>query len=216
MTNQADEAYKINTYKINIDGDWTLVDFYKFPHVYSQVYSLLYSLQFFEQVDKKRLEATYQSFPWAGGFSAVNFYNGLYRLIPKTYKPVVVSIRYSSPGWIELSLAIGVAIGLKQIVKHVATMALEVNSAYDQIYKDMQKRKLLSLDVKSKELNHSKEELKFIEESSESFAKLLGFNGTKEITKLTQNRLATLKILLSFYRRIRTLKEFEDKEKLQL
>jgi hypothetical protein len=60
----------------------------------------------------------------------------------------------------------------------------------------------------------AREELDFIEGSTDQLARMLGFQNVSELDELTGNRLATLKILLSFYRRLRTLAEFQAEGKL--
>jgi len=97
-----------NPYRIEIDGEWTLNDLYGFPYAYTQAYSFLYSLMVDEVIDDEKLIITFAAHPWRGGFSAVNFFHYLYELIPATERPNVISIQYSSPGWIELSLVLAV------------------------------------------------------------------------------------------------------------
>jgi hypothetical protein len=81
---------------------------------------------------------------------------------------------------------------------------------------DLQKRKLLRLEVKQKGLELSRSQLHFIEEHAESMAKLLMFKGHSEITDRTGHPFITLKILLSYYRRLRKLAEYQSKGKADL
>ena len=204
-------------YKMLINGEWSLVDLYEFPRSYTQVYSLLYSLQdYFDEYDDKyeKLQITYNAFPWIGGYSAVNFYRYLYNLIQKDHKPKIITINYSSPGYIELGLILGIAISIKKIVSNFVEIAKELNSLYNDIYKGLQNRKLMRIEVKMKEIELKNEELQFINKSSNELSKLLVFDDFDKIHKLTGNSLASLKILLSFYRRIRKLAEYQKEEKI--
>ncbi len=68
----------------------------------------------------------------------------------------------------------------------------------------------------TKRMDFSRDELAFVEESSARLARLLGFTELKELHALTGNPLATLKILMSYYRRVRMLADFQSKGKLSL
>ena len=204
-----------NPYRIEIDGEWTLNDLYEFPYTYTQAYSFLYSLMVDDVIDDEKLIITFAVHPWRGGFSAVNFFHYLYELIPKAQRPTIVSIQYSSPGWIDLSLVLAVGIALRRIVYNLCDATLRIDDTYNKIYKGAQQRKLLSLESKSAELKLDREHLKFLEESAETFAKLLGFERLEELNHLAPNKLAALKMLLAFYRRVRKLKEYQNKKKLK-
>jgi len=211
-------------YKINIDGKWTLEDWYLLPHTYSQVYAFMYSLQEIKKEDNEisdnfdisfdeRILFTYTSQPWRGGYSAVNFYNYLKNLIPPKHRPRINAIHYESPGFMVLILFVPVAIAIKEIVQSFCKAGKSIHSLYNEIYKGMQERKLLQIDVKKKELELRQTDLKFINSSTESLVKLLGFKNIKELHTVTKNPLTSLKILLSFYRRIRSLVDYTNEGK---
>lgn len=211
-------------YQIKIDGEWTLEDWYAFPHTYSQVYGFVYSLfeirkylevdwdEFAEEIDE-RILFTYTSQPWRGGYSAVNFYNYLKNLVPPHHRPRIKAVHYESPGFIKLVLFVPAAKAIKEIVQTFCDAGKSINSLYNEIYKGMYERKLLKLDVKKKELELKEADLKFIESSTKSLARLMGFKSTRQLHQATRNPLTSLKILLSFYRRIRTLAEYTKKGK---
>ena len=206
-----------DNYKINIDKRWSLEDLYVFSRTYEQVYFLAYSL-LPELPDDvvDRISRAYHTYPWQGGYSAVNFYNQLKYSVPIAQRPNVVSIRYASPGYLELGLLLGVAFSVSKLVKYVAGSIKEINLVYNEIMSDLQKRKLLRLEVKQKGLELSRSQLHFIEEHAESMAKLLMFKGHSEITDRTGHPFITLKILLSYYRRLRKLAEYQSKGKADL
>ncbi|MEK6646782.1 MAG: hypothetical protein AABY84_08945 [Candidatus Firestonebacteria bacterium] len=211
-------------YKINIDGEWFLDDLYLLPHTYSQVYGFVYSLcslgnfknleeiNLSDEIDE-RILFTFTSQPWRGGYSAVNFYNYLKNLVPTKHRPRIKAIHYESPGFIELILFVPVAVAIKEIIKSFCESGGAIHSLYNEIYKGMQERKLLQMDVKKKGLELKKADIEFISYSAKSLAKLLGFKNIEAISKLTQNPLISLKILLSFYRRVRLLANYTKEEK---
>ena len=110
-------------------------------------------------------------------------------------------------------LWVSVASSVAAVVKSVASVIKNVNSAYNAIYKGMQERKLLKLQTESSALRLSAEDAKYIDASSRTMAKILGFRSTVDINRLTDSPYLTLKILLSVYRRVRTLSEYEYKGK---
>src|SRR5258708_1696898 len=207
---------QIEPYRIEIDGEWSLNDLPEFPYAYTQAYSFLYALAAAEVDDDERLRITFTAHPWTGGFSSVNFFRYLYYLIPRPERPAIISMRYSSPGWIDLSLVLAIGMALRKIVGNVCDATLRINDMYTALYKGAQDRKLLSLNSKSAELKLDREHLEFLEKSAETFAKILGFEHLEQLNKLAPNPLATLKMMFAFYRKVRKLKEYQDKKKLKL
>lgn len=203
-------------YKIEMDGDWSLEDLYVLPHTYIQVYSFMYSFYFpiddYNDPDD-RLVITYSAHPWKGGYSAVNFYNNLKYMVKPNHRPKVNSIQYASPGWLELTVLVGVALNIKKIVLCFTESASELNKLYNAIYKGMHDRKMMKIEAKRESMKLSIEQQQFAIESSENISKLIGFEHVEEIHKLTKNPLATLKILLSFYRKVKVLAEYDIKGK---
>jgi hypothetical protein len=205
----------VETYRVELAGKWTLADFHEFPYAYTQSYSFLYSLMADEIPEDALEDSPYRIYPWRGGYSAVNFFKRLYSDIPRSERPQVISISYASPGWIELGLVLVVAMSLRKIIDNLCKAAKSINQTYNEIYMGMQERKLLSLDSKSAELKLDKEHLEFLERSSDTFAKLLGFESYGTLIRYSPNPLTTLKMLMAFYRRVRKLKDYQIKDKLK-
>ncbi|WP_309400017.1 hypothetical protein [Cerasicoccus maritimus] len=208
---------KSKAIKIPIDGSWTLDDLYTFPRTYSQVYGLVYALE--ATLNRSRVDYRENAFtkhPWRGGYSAVNFYNNLHTLTPRDERPQVVSLQYASPGWIELTMVATVARNIKKIVKAFCAAGREIADLYDYIQKGITERELRKIEVQRKKLDLDKETIAFIKESGHELAEMMDFPYYEEINEITKNPLTTLKILLSFYRRIRTLVEYEKSGRAKL
>jgi hypothetical protein len=151
-------------YIIAIDRNWSLEDLYRFPRAYEQVYFLLYSLyEELEEQDFERITWIFSIFPWQGGYSAVSFYNQLKFIVPKRDRPTIASIRYASPGWIELVLVVAIAYQIERIVKSTAASIETLNALYGKIIKGMQDRKLMRIKVAREALRLHKEEAAFVE-----------------------------------------------------
>jgi hypothetical protein len=202
------------TYTVHIAGEWSLEDLYVFPRTFEQVYFLVYSLlPDLDELAIERIDHAYRKFPWQGGYSAVNFYNQLKYATPKQDRPQIASIRYESPGWIEIGLLVAAAYAVERIVKRTASTIKEAHDVYDRIIRGLSERKLLRLEVKRKALELKKEELEYIDFCVALMAKLLGFQNIQEINARTGSPYKTLKILLSLFRRVRTLVEYKESGK---
>ena len=123
------------------------------------------------------------------------------------------SVRYASPGWLDVQLLLEAAIEVGKAVGVVATAMLIVAKAYNEIYRGLQERKLLGIATDRRRLRLSRDEIAFVEKSSQKLSKLMGFKNFEQLNKLTNNNLASLKILMSYYRRIRILVGFVEKGK---
>lgn len=204
-------------YPIFMDKRWSLEDLYLFPRAYEQVYyayeALLPAPD--EHVNERILRA-FSAFPWRGGYSAVNFYNQLKYATPKKMRPVIREIRYASPGHIELVLNITLAVQIAGVVTTVTASLAACNKLYHSIYTDAQKRKLLSLDLKSKEIDVANKQLDFILEANAKIAKILQIESAEVIEVRSEHPLIALKILMSIYRRVRSLAEYQEKGKAKL
>lgn len=209
------------TYRIAMDGAWNLEDLYQFPRTYEQAYFMLYSLLPHDSdVLSDKIADAYSQFPWQGGYSAVNFYNKLKYTTPRNKRPQIVSIKYSSPGWIDVALILSVASSLGILVKSLASAIKDMNIVYNDIQSGLSKRKLLRIDVRSKQIDLEKKELEhesYIENSLIRMSDLLDLD-MKDIDQLnerTGSPLKTLKILLSLYRRLRKLASFQNSNKIK-
>jgi len=80
----------------------------------------------------------------------------------------------------------------------------------------VQERELLRIEVEKNQIELEEQYQQFIETSANRMVSLLGLSSIEQIHQKTGSRLKTLKILLSFYRRVRTLAEYENKGKTKL
>lgn len=202
-------------YIIYLDGEWSLEDLYVFPHIFEQIYFLTFSLlPNHDEFTLERINYAYRAFPWRGdGYSAANFYNQLKYIIPIGQRPQLISINYASPGLLEIGLILSVAVTVGKIVKVFCDSINQVNQTHNNIMKGMHERRLLLLDERRRSLDLEREEIQFIDNSLNMMAHILGFDDIKDINKKTGHPYKSLKILLSLYRRIRTLADYQQKGK---
>jgi hypothetical protein len=224
------ENAEVEPYRLEMDHDWSLVEISSFGRQYTQLYSLFYSLRYRARVqeavveddedegfdfDDDRARRVYRTYPWRGGYSAVNFYQSLYYQVPKRHRPQIVRIAYASPGFVELALVEIVARSIRRTVKVICDSFLAVNGAYNEIYKGIQDRKLMRINVRREELALSREQEDFAEESLTRFSSELKFEHVPELRQLAGSNVAALKILLSVYRRARELAKLQMQNKMK-
>lgn len=199
-------------YRISLNNEWTLRDLSEFPRVYSQVYSFLYSLQapLADLYDLEKLRDAFTTYPWQGGYSTVGFYNSIQAFIHPDHKPEILSIQYASPGWIDLQLFNPTAFSIETIVLSLVRSEDELRSHYRNVYRELRERKLIKFSVKLKEARLNKENVEFINESTRRLVELMGFEYLDRINELADNPLTILKILLSFYRRVMKLAQYQQ------
>jgi hypothetical protein len=209
------EASRRGVYRIDLAGEWSLEDLYSFPHAYGQLYSFVNALQRGRLEIDEAYERPFE-YPWRGGWSTVNFFSYVASRVPRTARPRLLAMQYASPGWMDLSLVIASAIAIRTLVTTFVKAATQLHALYNDIYKGMHDRKLMQVDVRERLLELEEKELAWIETSTDKIAKLMGFKDVATLSTVTRNPLATLKLVLSLYRRVRTLAKYEESGKANL
>lgn len=116
----------------------------------------------------------------------------------------------SSPGWIEVAVIAYIAKRLEKIVKSVSSSICRCKTTYHTIMVGLEQRKLLRLKVRRAELALKKQELRFIEQSLRQMSKIINLPIVKELNSRTGHPYIALKVLLSLYRRVRTLANYQN------
>lgn len=206
-----------DVYRIPIDGDWSLEDLYVFPRAYEQCYFAYLALAATPpSADDDRIARAYEAFPWQGGYSAVDFYNQLKWSVTKRKRPTIIRIRYGSPGVIELGgLLVSIAVIIERVVHTLCKAAREVNQTYSAIHRDLQKRRLLRIKTDNEIRKLTPLEQARISKHAEELATILDVDLAK-LNERTSSPYISLKILLSLFRRMRAISEFQRRGKVRL
>lgn len=215
-------------YKIAIDGEWSLKDLSELPNMYSRAYSFLYFLQYAKKFNEQSLKDLFKSYPWRGGYSSVNFYNSLAAFVLPEHQPQIASMQYASPGWIEINLSSPVAFSIKNSVAAFVASTNELEAIYKEIYQELSNRKLLREPKQSGENNEEVLKVKrkqfqtrfagmnepdFAQKASMLIVDLLRLESVQEIERIADTQLIKLKMLLSFYRKIKVLAQYQAEGK---
>jgi hypothetical protein len=204
-------------YRALIDGEWSLLDLYEFPHSYSQVYAFIYCLDTaFNPRDRARIGAALEEYPWLGGYSYINIYTVLQNQVPSSQRPRIRSMRKSSPGWIDLYLNVEVALQVAEAVGLLGISALVAADTYRRINKSLAKMNLERRSNQLEEMRLTRLQANEVTAMCADLAKFLGFKSIKELHQYTGNPEVTLKLLLAHYRRLSILAKYVDEGKLSL
>lgn len=206
-----------NIYSILMDEKWSLADLYDFPHAYSQAYALIYCFDSeLNPKDSKRIDTALEQYPWRGGYSYVNIYTVLNNQIPEQHRPQISSIKYASPGSIDLILNPDVSIQLAKSVGILLSTATAAAKTYSYIYKELTELNKQRRKDENDNKAFSQKDLEAMMKMSDDLAKHLGFDSVAELNKRTKDPEITLKILLAHYRRLRIMADYVESGKVKL
>lgn len=203
------------THKIYIDGKWDIYDLHIFPYRYAQIYSFLYALSAAENPKSLFMQAS-QHYPWRGGYSTINYYFEIYGLIPEAERPQIKRLEYASPGFIELGAVVLLVTQIDRILTSAFSSWNKLDAIYDEIQKRNRKRRKEEIKLKELERKAKEEDAKFAIKKCKELAEVLGLENPERLNKLNADPVIRLKILLSFYRRLRRLLFFIEEHKVKL
>lgn len=208
-TLSSDVVMPVEPNVIAIDGRWDTRDLATLPELFTDNYSFVYSLMASERSGRSRANDMFKKFPWKGGFSTVGFYDGLYRQVPREHRLAVKGISYNSPGTITL-LAVNEAIKkIKNSVNAVNDVNSTLQTQYRELHDGMSLRELLGRSTEETVVDEN--DINFVSTRAKLLATDLKFDQLHQLHKLTDlNWIATAKILLSYYRRVKMLADFLD------
>jgi hypothetical protein len=119
----------------------------------------------------------------------------------------------------DLVEVVAVAASIAATVKFVASAVNQAHETYRRIQKGSQDHKLSKINVKKEALELSERQLRFIRTSAEGLSKVLNLTAKERrvLERRAQGKeLAELKILSSYYRRVKKLVDLHLKGKLFL
>ena len=208
--------------KLRLDGRWNLEELSEATKDYTQLYGFAYSLLAdLPTARREEIDYIYGKFPWRGGYSTVNFFNQLFHKIPPQLRPEVARIQYASPGFIELSELLLVAVTVAGIVKAVCSSIVSAHETYRKIQKGAAEHKLSEINLTKEELDLAQRQITFCENSSKSLVKIFGLTEAQEqlLDQKIQGQgreIMKLKILLSVFRRVHPLAKKQAEGKIKI
>ncbi len=203
--------------RVRLSGDLDLESISEVTHAYVEVYTIGCFLLgprhhgiVIAEPDEESETGTY-SFPWRGGYSALNFFRSIYARTPLRYRPTVLEIRYASPGFIDLVGYLG-AFGF--VVGTVCTCANRILTVCKNIEDHIRKHKLNKIEISQRTA-----EARFIASAYDEItnAMQLPTEAVEQLRLVTQgDDWARLKIALAMGRRIERVAELQRAQTLAL
>ncbi len=213
-------TFEAKSTQIELDGRWGLEELSDTTKDYIQLYGFAYSLiSDLPVARQEEIDYIYGKFLWRGGYSTVNFFNQLFHKIPPKLRPEVQRIKYSSPGFIELTELLMVAGTVALIVTAVCRSIKSVHELYRSIQKASVEHELSKINLAKENIDLTQKQISFCEKSSKRLVEAFGFTKEQEQLinqKVQGNPVMKLKILLSVYRRVKPLAEKQSEGKLKI
>lgn len=194
---------------VNIDGRWGIDDLRRFSDLVQDCYAFVYALTGQgAATTKQRISGLFHRYPWRGGFSAVNFFDDLYRMIPSSEQASIREIQYASPGKIVLRMNDDVAGQIHQFVTALDSEDSTAKQAYMDARVWLKKREWLGrakddLELTSDDLADLTGQVRLL---CEKFG--LGRHSDQIMTLAKSDPLGAVKILLAYYRRLSGLADY--------
>jgi hypothetical protein len=208
------------TYLIKLDGELYLDDLASVPKLYQQLYSFHYGLQHLARpAVKDALGRLLEK--WRGGINAVNIFTGLRSVTPSIHRAQVKGLQFNSPGHIKLELLSGLAAEISDACANIEAKSnfKKTEELYSEVYSYFRSEKLAGFDrdgfVKSTAITSSQR--KRLDEFVDEYFNLMGWTSYAEnFSALGLDPLAKIRMLLAYYRRLRSLRRYIVESKVEL
>lgn len=211
---EAGASGKLKT--VHIDGRWGIEDLRKFSDLVQDAYAFVFALTGAgTKSTRQHMESLFRKYPWRGGFSSVNFFDDLYRLIPSPERAQVKRIKYASPGFIELKMDEGVANSIRNFVEDLNEPDSAAKKEYEEVRSILKRRGWLGKAKDDLELTDQDETmlLQFVTRLAETFG--MRSYVDEIVAFANSDPLGAVKILLAYYRRLAGLADYVATGKAQ-
>ncbi|RMA60817.1 hypothetical protein C8C96_1840 [Acidovorax sp. 100] len=201
---------------VSIDGRWDIEDMRRFSDLVQDSYAFVYALAGKGPAStKQKMGALFRRYPWRGGFSAVNFFDDLYKLIPANDRTEIKSIKYASPGDIQLRMDGDVATLIRSFVDDLNSPESVAQDAYKEARAFLRVKGWLGKAKDDLDLLAQDETrlMDFVQRLSVAFG--LGGHVQDIVAFSNSDPLGAVKILLAYFRRLSNLADYSATGKAQ-
>lgn len=183
-----DEQIAPSKYHVPIDGEWFVSDLDQFARTYSSLYSFFYCTapRFITNIDS-RVQRFLRS-PWTGGFSRINLFDALERMIPSIHDMKINRFKYASPGSIQIEALPSVGKSIASVIEQYLYSELSISQAVKAINQSLSASKVKTTDlsaIDNKDLQIGKEVIALLEQKTVLIGELLQANS--ELQQLINN-----------------------------
>ena len=207
-----EEATPQKYFEVGIDGEWDVPDFGAFSERMKECYSFLYAIDALSSpginlTRRKRFMDAFENYPWRGGGSPLNFYNDLYDRVPANDRLGVETIRYASPGHIEIRGSAAIFDDLSSILRTFTQNYGLAGQRYRELRQYLHSQKLLSSSKDT--VRGTSDQQAAIVRYLDDLGPAIGFENMEQVLAYSQgNWVLCAKIVLSFFRRLNKLFQF--------
>ncbi len=204
-------------YRILLNAQWELKKLYEFPHAYYQAYAISYCFmpQMFLK-NKEYLLKIFSNYQEDGKYTYVNIYTQFQTHVPTENRPIISSIHYASPGWLDLLLNPEIALQISKSVAIYLGVLFTAAKTYSKIYKILGEINKERKQQQSDDYKLTKNQLRELMELSNDIAMHVGFENVEAMDAHTKNPEITLKLLLAHYRRLKIIGNYITEGKVKL
>ena len=204
---------QIDSRKLAIDGNWTPTDFQQVARSYNQIYSMAYLL---ENGSSDAISNKVIDHPYRDGFSSMHLHRELLSDIPPWFRPRVQEVRYASPGFIKFrgqNIALDYFLVVSRIIKNNYAALFK---SYSEAHKYLSDNNLLGKDVSEYNDDYNVIHGISLESKFNGMCRALEFKNQVLEKFQGANKLAKVKYLLVYIRRIDELRELIFSEKISI
>jgi hypothetical protein len=209
-----------SNYMIKLDGELFLDDLASVPKLYQQLYSFHYGLAHLgREAVKESLTRLLEK--WRGGINAVNIFTGLRSVTPSIHRAQVKGLQFASPGYIKLDLLSSLADEISSACDRIIAMSnfKATETLYNEVYSYFRAEKLGGFEkdgfVRANSISSMQAER--LNEFVDEYFGLMGWSSyANNFAALGLDPLAKMRMLLAYYRRLRSLRRYVIEKKIEL
>lgn len=198
---------------VPIDGDWFVDDLNRFSNVYAQLYAFFYCTKPQFMLDIGNKVQRYLHAPWKGGYSRVNLFDALEKMVPSIHDLQIKQMRYASPGEIKIEALASVHGSIESTVLHYLRNEGPLRQAATSLNAFLGSANLKKTDLSSEDdsqLALSQAEVGFIKETAGAISTLLAIEpAMSDLASHAPNIIVFSKVLLALVGRVQRLAEFQ-------
>ncbi|WP_152669960.1 hypothetical protein [Lysobacter capsici] len=207
-------------YKIMLDGELYIDDIATVPRLYQQLYSFHYGLFNVGRPAVKEALTRLLS-KWKGGINAVNIFTGLRSVTPSIHRARVVHLQYNSPGHIELELLKDLADEIDSACDKIIPSEgfAKAEALYSEIYAYFRSERISGFDSETRlhTTKLTKSQSQQLTEYVDRYFHLMGWSSyASDFASIGLDPLSQLRMLLAYYRRLRSLRKYTVSGKIEL
>lgn len=198
--------------RILVDGNWEIADFGDLYGGYADLYSfndglLKFSAETTPTDDKRAIMHAFEK-RWQGGGSYGSFYRSMRRTQAPDERLGLAGFEYHSPGYVDLEGRAELLSSVTKMLRAFAQNRKQLNKAYKALYGYLSANKLLSLSADK--FNRQSPLAQSVAKRASEFSALLpGVSWGTLLSLSGRDQLVAAKVLLSLFRRLDRLNEFQ-------